>query len=115
MPNLSFNGTFTACPDPEDFQPEPTPERGTFLNGKPVRQGWPGGLLKFPPMPSAGLNELVSRYEANKNAMTSGAIPRTSGYGFRAVSAWWHEPSPTGWDGPIAHGVTQKLTRIGEF
>lgn len=115
MPNLSINGTFTACPDPEDYQPEPIPVRGAFMNGKPVRQGYEDGLLKFPPMPSAGFNELRARYEANKNAQTSGALPAVSGYGWRAVSAWWHEPLPTGWDGPIAHGVTQRVSRVGNY
>lgn len=115
MGSFSLNGTFTAAPDP-DYSPEPVPERGAFLNGKPVRQGYEDGVLRWPVgMPSAGLNELRSRWEANKNAQTSGALPSVSGYGWRAVSAWWHEPVPTGWDGPIAHGVTMRVSRVGNY
>lgn len=115
MGSLSTNGAYTALPDP-DYQPYPIPERGGFLNGKPVRQGYESGMLKWPGgIPSAGMNELRARYEANKNAQVSGALPRVSGYGWGAVSAYWHEPVPTGWDGPIAHGVTQVVSRIVRY
>jgi hypothetical protein len=114
MGSFSLNGAFTALPDP-DFQPAPLIEVGVFLGGKPVRQGYPGGVLKFPPLPSAAWNELRARYEANKNAQTSGALPAVSGYNWVAVSAWWHEPTYTGWDGPIAMGVTQAVSRIGYY
>lgn len=115
MGNLSTNGVYTSLPDP-DYQPYPIPERGAFLNGKPIRQGYESGLLKWPAgVPSAALNELRARYEANKNAQTSGALPKVSGYGWGAVSAYWHEPVPTGWDGPIAHGVTQVVSRIVRY
>ena len=112
---FSINGVFTALPEPEDYQPFPIPERGAFMNGKPIRQGYESGMLKFPPMPSAGFNELYARYAANKNAQTSGNLPAVSGYGFRAVSAYWHEPLYTGYEGPIAHGVTMIVSRIGNY
>jgi hypothetical protein len=111
----SLNGAPTSCPDPEDFEYLRIPEHGAFMNGKPIRQGWPGGVLKFPPLPSAGMNELYAKYAANKNAITSGNLPLPSGYGWKAVSAYWHEPAPTGWEGPIAHGVTMQVSHIGEY
>lgn len=114
MGSFSLNGVFTAAPDP-DYQPFGTPEVGKFLNGKPIRQGWESGVLKFPPMPTAAANELRARWLANRNAQTSGNIPALSGYGFVAVSAWWHEPVPTGWDGPIAHGISMVVSKVGYY
>ena len=114
MGNFSLNGAFTPTPDP-DCQAYGIPVAGYFIGGKPVRQGFESAMLTFPPMQSAMLNELRARYEANKNAQTSGAIPKVSGYGWRAISAWWHEPNPQGWDGPIAQGVTMLVTRIGNY
>lgn len=115
MGNLSINGAFTACPDPADFQPFGKAYRGDFMGGKPIYQGYESGLLKFPPVISAGFNELYARWAANSGAQTSGAIPKLSGYGWRAVSAWWHEPIPTGWDGDLAMGVTMLVKRIGNY
>jgi hypothetical protein len=114
MGSWSLNGTFTACYDP-DYQASPIPVRGAFIGGKPIRQGWESGMLKFPPLPSAGFNELRSRYEANKNAQTSGTLPSLSGYGWRAVSAYWGEPLPAGWDGGFAVGVTMGVSRVGNY
>jgi hypothetical protein len=111
---FSLNGTFSACPDP-DYQPFGIPERGAFIGGKPVRQGWESGILKFPPLGTAAHNELRARYEANKNAQTSGNLPAMSGYGWRAISAYWHEPIPTGWDGPFAMGVSMTVSHIGNY
>lgn len=114
MGNFSLNGTFTACPDP-DYAPYPIPVRGAFLNHKPVLQGYESGILKFPPLPSGAFNELRARYEANKNSQASGAIPKISGYGWRAVSAWFMEPLYTNYDGPIANGVTMPVMFIGNY
>lgn len=114
MGSFSLNGTFTALPDP-DYQPYPIPVRGGFLNHKPVRQGFESGILKWGPLPSAAFNELRARYEANKNTQTSGAIPAISGYGFRAVSAFWLEPLYANYDGPIANGVTMIVAYVGNY
>lgn len=114
MANFSLNGAFTACPDP-DYAPYTVPVRGAFLNHKPVRQGFESGLLKFPPLPSAAFNELRARYEANLNTQTSGAIPKISGYGWRAVSAFFMEPVYASYDGPIANGVTMLVTFVGNY
>jgi len=114
MGSFSLNGTFSATLDP-DYESRGIPERGGFIGGKPARQGWESGILKFPPLASAAFNELYTRYETNKNAQTSGALPRLSGYGWRAVSAYWHEPLPTGWDGEFAHGVMMGVSRIGNY
>ena len=114
MGSWSLNGAFTSTPDP-DCQPYPIPEVGAFIGGKPVRQGWPSAMLRFPPMPSASYNEIIARYEANKNAQTSGNVPATSGYGWRACSAYWHEPNIGGWDGPIVLGVTMIVSYIGYY
>ena len=111
MSNFELQGSFTATPDP-DFQSYGTPVRGFFGNGKPVRQGWESGVLKFPPLASGAFNELSHSYHANKNAAQAGKIPRVSGYGWRTVTAYWHEPLPTGWDGEWAHGVQMLLTKI---
>lgn len=113
MGSFELSGAFTSCPDP-DYQPYGTPEFGAFLDGKPVRQGWESGMLKYPPMTTAGMNELYTRYlvYATADSRVEGKIPKLSGYGWRSVSAWWHEPLPTGWDGPIAHGVTQIVSKI---
>ena len=117
MGNFSFNGTFTGLDDPHDYTPYRIPERGQFLgNGKPIRQGYESGTFSWPAgMNTAQYNELRSRWEANKNTLTSGAVPAISGYGWRAVSAWWHEPIYTGMDGPIVHGVTMGVTRIANI
>lgn len=114
MGSWSLNGTFTATPDP-DYQTFGTREFGAFLNGKPVRQGFESGVLRFPPMTTAGYNEIRARYEANKNAQTSGNIPAVSGYGYRACSAYWHEPLPQGWDGSIVLGVSMPVSFIGYY
>lgn len=87
MGSFSLNGTFTALPDP-DFQTYGLMEVGGFLNGKPIRQGFESGILRFPPLTTAAHNELVARWEANKNSQVSGALPAISGYGWRAVSAY---------------------------
>lgn len=112
MGSFSLSGVFTALPDPEDYQPDRIPEHGAFIGGKPVRQGFEAGSLRFPPLPSAAFNELRSRYETTKNTQASGTLPLISGYGWSRCSAYWHEPVPTGWDGPIAHGVTMAVSRI---
>lgn len=114
MGSFSLNGTFTACLDP-DFQSYGLPYRGGFIGGKPIYQGWESGVLKFPPLPSAAFNELYSRWAANSGSQTSGSLPKLSGYGWRGVSAWWLQPLPTGWDGPIAHGVAMEVQRIGNY
>jgi hypothetical protein len=111
MGSFSLNGVFTACPDP-DYEGVGPPEVGAFLGGKPIRQGWETGTLKFPVLQSAMYNELYSRWSANCSVHTSGALPKNSGYGWDAVSAWYHEPRPTGWDGPNAAGVTMGVTRV---
>lgn len=111
MGNFQFSGAFTAVQD-SDFQPADIPERGAFIGGKPIRQGWQAGTLKFAPMSSGAFNELRARYEQQKDLYTQGQIPKISGFGYRSVSAWWHAPVPTGWDGGDAHGVTMQLTRI---
>lgn len=114
MGSFSLNGVFTACPDP-DYAAFPIPVRGAFLNHKPVRQGYESGVLKFPPMPSAAFNELRARYEANVGVQTSGAIPKLSGYGWRAVTAYFMEPVYTNYDGPIANGVTMPVNFVGNY
>lgn len=114
MGSFSLSGAFTACLDP-DYQSYGLPLRGGFIGGKPVYQGWESGTLKFPPLISAGFNELYARWAANIGAQVSGALPKLSGYGWRAVSAWWGQPLPTGWDGGLAHGVTMNVWRIGNY
>jgi len=116
MGSFSLNGVFTALDDPHDYTPFPIAERGRFVNGKPIRQGFESGRVSWPAgMNTAQYNELRARYEANKNAYTSGAVPKVSGYGWRAVSAWWSEPLYTGMDGPIVHGVTMVISRIANI
>lgn len=114
MGSFSLSGVFTALSDP-DSQPYGIPERGAFIGGKPVRQGYESALLKFTPLTTGAYNELRARYEANKNAQTSGNVPAVSGYGWRACSAFWHEPMPAGWDGPIVLGVTMIVSHIGYY
>lgn len=111
MGSLSLNGAFTACPDP-DYQSNGLPRRGGFIGGKPVYQGWESGTLTFPPLTSGAYNELYARWIANSGVYVSGALPKLSGYGWRAVSAWWLQPLPTGWDGEYAHGVTMIAERV---
>ena len=111
MGSFQLNGAFTNCPDP-DYQSNGTPEVGRFNNGKPIRQGNEEGLLKFPPLTSGAFNELYSRYLANKDSYVAGQLPKLSGYNWRSVSAWWHEPTPTGWDGTFAHGVQMRVSKI---
>lgn len=111
MGNFEFDGSFTALPDP-DYQPFRLPLRGMFVGGKPARQGWESGELKFPPLASGAFNELRQTWEAKKNAYTVGKLPKISGYGWRTITAWWHDPVPTGWDGEFAHGVTMLVTKV---
>jgi len=114
MGSFSLNGAFTSCPDP-DYQSYGLPKRGNFVGGKPIYQGWESGTCKFPPLPSAAYNELYARWAANSGAQTSGALPKLSGYGWDSVSAWWLQPLPTGWEGPIAHGITMVAERIVRY
>jgi hypothetical protein len=115
MGSFSINGTFSACYDPDMESWDGTPVVGAFVGGRPIRQGWPSCTLRFPPLPSAGFNELVSRYEANKSSQTSGNVPAVSGYGFRACSAYFEEPHLGGFDGGFALGVTMRVSRIGWY
>ena len=114
MGSFSLNGAFTALNDP-DYQTFGLIEVGAFLNGKPVRMGYESGILRFPPCTTGAFNELVARWNANKNSQVSGAIPAISGYGWRAVSAYWHEPQMQGFDGPIVNGVTMIVSKIGNY
>lgn len=114
MARFSLNGAFTALPDP-NYSPYPIPVRGGFLNHKPVLQGFESGVLKWTLLPSAAFNELRARYEANKNVQTSGAIPAISGYGFRAVSAFFMEPLYSDYDGPIANNVSMIVAFVGNY
>ena len=110
MTNFSISGTFTNVPDP-NFQYFAR-ENNAFIGGKPIRQGYPSGQLTFPALNSAMFHELYARWSAHSTAQSSGALPRVSGYGWKPVSAWWHEPLPTGWDGGFAHGVQMRVTQI---
>ena len=116
MASFSFNGTFTALPDP-DYQSFGSPMRGAFVGGGLVRQGLESGMLKFPPLSSAMRNELYTRWIANKAGLVGGALPKLSGAaGWAAVTAAWDEPKWTGFDGEWAHGATMtvyKITRYG--
>lgn len=111
MGNFEFSGSFPNLPDP-DYEPGAVPVVGFFIGGKPVRQGWESGQLKWGPLLSAAFAELRTRYEEQKNDYTVGKLVAISGYGYQNVTAWWHEPLPTGWDGNQAHGVTQTVTRV---
>lgn len=113
MGNFSLSGTFTNMHDP-DYQPYPR-ENGGFIGGKPLRQGWESGELKYPPLPSAEYNELYSRWTALSTGKQSGTLPHLSGYTWQTVSAWYLQPLPTGWDGQVAHGVTQRVTHVERF
>lgn len=111
MGNWSFNGTFTTVPDP-DFQSFGMPKRGNFIGGKVIYQGWESGQFTFPPLESASWIEIRQRWEANSGVHITGTVPRLNGAGWQSASAWYREPVPTGFDGPIVLGVTMVLERI---
>lgn len=111
---FSISGAFTTVPNP-DFQSYGLPEVGAFLNGKPVRQGYESAMLSFPPLRTGQWNELYSRWLGNNNAQISGALPKVSGYGWRAVSAYWHQPQFQSIDGPFYMSVTMIVSKIGDY
>jgi len=112
MGSFSISGVFTAAYDP-DMEPHGLRFVGRYIGGKGIYQGKESGLLRWPiPMYSADYNELHARWATFSGEKTSGALPKISGYGWRAVSAWWGQPLLTGWDGPHAHGVTMPVWDI---
>lgn len=114
MGSFSLNGTFTACPDP-DYQSYPIGVRGAFVGGGIVRQGQESGMLKFPPLTSGMRNELVARWNANKQGLVGGALPNISGYGWGTVTAAWGEITFTGFDGEFAHGGSMLVYKVTRY
>ena len=114
MGSFSLGGTFTNLPDP-DFQSYGPPLRGAFVGGGLVYQGWESGQLKFPPLLSAAYNELFSRWTGNMGGLVGGTLPALSAFGWDTVTAAWGAPVPTGFDGPVVHGVNMTVYRITRY
>lgn len=112
MGSFSLAGTLS-IPDP-DWQSYGTPVRGAFVGGGFVRQGKESGMLKFPPLTEAHMSALYARWQANKNGLVGGALPSNTGT-WDAVTAAWGEPQPTGWDGPLAMGVTMTVAQVVRY
>lgn len=114
MGSFSLNGTFTNCPDP-DCKAYGKPLRGAFVGGTLVYQGKESATLIFPPLLSAAYNELYSRWLANYQGLVGGALPALSGFAWDTVTAAWGQPLPTGWEGPVAHGVTMDVYQVVRY
>lgn len=115
MGSFSLNGTLSLVPDP-NYIPYGIPERGAFVGGGVVRQGFESGVLMFPPLNSAMRNQLYSRWAANKDGLVGGALPGVSGYGWQTITAAWSELIIRGgWDGEWAMSATMTVKQIRRY
>jgi len=115
MGNFQFSGTFSTLPDPMDYQPFPPPVNGFFLNGKPVRPGWESGVVKWPELTPAQFLELNSRWVGAAAALQGGKVPYLGNSGWQSITAWFHQPINTGFDGTFHLGTTMLITHITRY